>query len=53
MLTTLVDDFGLALSASAEFVAFGSAKMHTAADSALAVCSAVETLHLRYSTFAV
>ena len=52
MLTTLVGDFGLALFAFAEFVVFDSAKMHTAADSALAVYSVVERLHLRYSTFA-
>ena len=53
MLTMLVDDSDLALFAFAEFVAFDSAKMHTAVDSALAVCSAVEMLHSRYSTFAV
>ena len=53
MLTMLVDDFGLALSAFAEFVAFDSEEKHTAADSALAVYLVVEMLHSRYSTFAV
>ena len=53
MLTTLVDDFGLALSAFVEFVAFDSVEMRTAVDSVLAVCSVVETLRSRYSTSAV
>ena len=53
MLTMLVGDFGLALFAFAESVAFDSAKMHTAADSALAVYLVVEMLHSHYSTFAV
>ena len=53
MLTMLVDDFGQVLSAFAEFVAFDSAKMHTAVDSALAVYLVVEMLHSHYSTFVV